>query len=355
VFCYQHNSDIRVVPKACFQAAYEELAMTKVTVAICTHNRSGLLNQTLTKLQQLHIPCGVSWELLVINNCCTDDTDEVIRNHRNRLPVRCLHEGQPGLSAARNRALSEATGDLILWTDDDVLVDAEWLAEYYRAAQQWPDAAFFGGTVEPMFAVDPPVWIQRNLDILQAPFAVCMLGNTVRPLMSSEMPVGASMGFRRNALRAYRFDPKLGRIGNTLLSGEEVQLFRQMRTDGASGVWVGTARVRHHVVAHRLTRKYLWDWFYGYGMTQIRVHGVLPCTCWFNVPRWCLRNYWQARLRYWFQTLWGDPSWLRAYTTMAMMAGIIAEAREQGAGKALDAGTPPLASPVSGQVMVPQA
>jgi hypothetical protein len=49
-----------------------------VTVAICTWNRAGLLAQTLEQMRQLVIPPGVTWELIVVNNNCTDDTDQVI-------------------------------------------------------------------------------------------------------------------------------------------------------------------------------------------------------------------------------------------------------------------------------------
>jgi glycosyltransferase involved in cell wall biosynthesis len=125
-----------------------------------------LLDETLARLQELHIPEGVIWELLVVNNCCTDNTDEVISRHGARLPLRRLHEPRPGLSNARNCALGAARGDLLIWTDDDVLVDSRWLEEYVRAAHDWPEAAFFGGTVNPWFPKAPPRWILQNLTTL---------------------------------------------------------------------------------------------------------------------------------------------------------------------------------------------
>ena len=49
----------------------------EITVAICTWNRARLLDETLTHLAELVVPSGLEWELLVINNNCTDHTDEV--------------------------------------------------------------------------------------------------------------------------------------------------------------------------------------------------------------------------------------------------------------------------------------
>src|SRR5581483_541916 len=105
-----------------------------VTVAICTWNRCKLRDQTLAQFQNLRIPEGVTWELLVVNNNCTDQTDLVLENYRSRLPLRRLFEPKQGHCHARNCAVAAATGELLLWTDDDVLVNPEWLAAYVAAA-----------------------------------------------------------------------------------------------------------------------------------------------------------------------------------------------------------------------------
>ena len=92
-----------------------------VTVAICTWNRAALLDQTLARMRALSIPTGTEWELLVVNNNCTDHTDSVIAKHTGALPIRRIAEPTPGLSFARNAALAAAKGEHLLWTDDDVL------------------------------------------------------------------------------------------------------------------------------------------------------------------------------------------------------------------------------------------
>src|ERR1700722_17754963 len=122
-----------------------------VTVAICTWNRAKLLDQTLAGMRRLHILAGHTWELLVVNNDSTDHTDEVIEKHSSDLPIRKLLEKRQGLSNARNCVLAHTRGDLLLWTDDDVLVEPDWLNAYVETALQNPNAVFFGGTVEPWF------------------------------------------------------------------------------------------------------------------------------------------------------------------------------------------------------------
>jgi glucosyl-dolichyl phosphate glucuronosyltransferase len=112
----------------------------RVTVASCTWNRNRLLDQSLSEMRKLRIPSNLNWEFMVANNNnCTDDSDAVITRHQKVLPIQGLHESRQGHSNARNCAIDAARSDLLTWTDDDVLVDSEWLAAYVGAAERWPD------------------------------------------------------------------------------------------------------------------------------------------------------------------------------------------------------------------------
>ena len=123
---------------------------TRLSVAICTWNRCNSLRQTLEGFTGLAVPAATDWEILVVNNNCTDQTDQVIQAYEDRLPVRRAFEPRPGLSHARNRAIAQATGDYILWTDDAVTVSPNWLVSYVDAFRRWPDAALFGGPIQPL-------------------------------------------------------------------------------------------------------------------------------------------------------------------------------------------------------------
>jgi len=61
-----------------------------ITVAICTWNRAENLRRTLEELTRIVLPGLYDWELLVVNNCCTDHTDDVVGSFRSRLPIRLL-------------------------------------------------------------------------------------------------------------------------------------------------------------------------------------------------------------------------------------------------------------------------
>src|SRR5262249_32698178 len=134
-----------------------------VTVAICTWNRAHLLDRGLSRFCELRVPDGLTWELLVVDNNCTDDTAAVVDKDADRLPVRRIVEPKQGLSNARNCAIRHATGALLIFTDDDVLVDELWLDAYVTAAARWPNAAYFGGVIIPKYEDEPPAWYRGQL------------------------------------------------------------------------------------------------------------------------------------------------------------------------------------------------
>lgn len=300
-----------------------------VTVAICTWNRAPLLDQTLATLRELRLPPGVRWELLVVNNNCTDDTDAVIARHASHLPLRRLFEPKQGHSNARNCALDAARGDLILWTDDDVLVEPDWLSAYVAAAERWPEAVFFGGWIEPWYEVPPPAWLKRAVraNYFHGLLLIRDLGDVERPLTQGAEIFGANMAFRRAVFADRRFDPQLGRQGSVSLLGDETAFIDRLLQQGERGVWVPAAKVRHYVPAERMTLRYLDDYYRGVGRTRVRLDGCPAGRLLRGAPLWLHRSYWQTRFRGLWQRLLRRPLWAVTYARAACLRGMIHETR----------------------------
>jgi glucosyl-dolichyl phosphate glucuronosyltransferase len=301
--------------------------MMFVTVAICTWNRAPLLDKTLTQFRALKIPAGVEWELVVVNNNSTDETDAVIEKHCRFLPIRRLFQPEPGKSHAANLAVASARGELILWTDDDVLVDPDWLAEYVQAAHQHPQATFFGGTITPWFEVNPPRWIARHFVTLRYCFAAIDLGPALLdlgPKGIQELPIGANMAMRTTVLRENPFSTDLGPRENEPRNNEEIQLFNRLRSVGHQGLWVGTARVQHYIPAAKLTGQFIYTWFRWHFRVQFRSWDMEqhPSLLW-GTPRWLLRHYWVARCKAFLLSPLKSSAWLGAFIDSARWHGAI--------------------------------
>jgi glycosyltransferase involved in cell wall biosynthesis len=168
-----------------------------VTVAICTLDRAESLRRALDSLTAMSVPHGVTWEVIVVNNGCTDHTDSVITSFARRLPIRRELELQRGLSHARNRAIDTATGEYIIWTDDDVVVDSNWLVEYVNAFRRWPESVVFGGPILPRF--EPPVvkWLKACMQSFSYVYAARDFGNvSLRINSGRRIPFGANFALR---------------------------------------------------------------------------------------------------------------------------------------------------------------
>jgi glycosyltransferase involved in cell wall biosynthesis len=245
----------------------------RVSVAMCTWNRAASLGHALASMEKLVVPEEPGWEILVVNNACTDETDAVIARYAPRLPIRRLLEPQPGVSNARNCALDAVTGDLLVWVDDDCSVDPRWIGEYRAAAERYPEAAFFGGAIEASFESPPPLWLETEWSRVCDVYAVRSPERDGAPVEPSLLPFGANFAVRAEVQRRYRYLPSLGRRGDAMLGGEETEVMLRMLRDGHRGVWVPGARVQHRVTSDRLTEGYLRRFYHGQGQERAQRRG----------------------------------------------------------------------------------
>lgn len=234
--------------------------MPFVTVAICTWNRAAMLDRVLAHLRTLRVPAGTDWEVLVVNNNSTDDTDAVIGRHVGALPLRRAFEPQAGVALARNRAVAEARGDILLWTDDDAFPEPDWVEQTLAAFKQF-DAEMVFGRVDPLWeAGGPPSWYSPKFAGM---FALIDLGEPPR-VVTDPRVVGfnVNMAFRKEMLAKigpYREDIGSGRMAG----GEDIDLFQRAHQAGVTIAYQPAAAVRHFLPASRCTksfyRTYTWD------------------------------------------------------------------------------------------------
>ena len=245
------------------------MLLMKISVAICTWNRADLLRQTLLHMQGLHIDGQFAWELVIVNNNSTDGTQLVIEEFRQSLPIVDVFEPIQGHSQSRNRAVATASGDYLVWTDNDVLVDPNWLAAYHEAFQTYPDAAFFGGVIEPEFETPRPAWLEARWDVCQAVYAARMLGTQPLVLDEKTLPYGANYAVRMDVQRQFLYDIAFGRKATAMIGEDEVAVLRAMAQAGHRGMWVPAARLKHFIPTNRICESYVRKYFVGQGQTNV--------------------------------------------------------------------------------------
>ena len=249
--------------------------MYMFTLAICTYNRSSLLDLALGSLAACDSPSS-AWELLLIDNNSHDATRTVAESYKGRLPLRYIFEPQQGLSAARNRGLHECRAEVLLFTDDDLRFDQNWLVDYERAFAQQRGAGWFGGRIRPLWQDRPPRWLRdENLALISGLLVHYDLGNDNRLYQPNDpTPFGASFAIRRHAFELVgKFRIDLGVQGDVPGRGEEADYFERLTLAGINGYYVGTSSAWHWQNPARFHWSYLYRYGVQKGIAIVRMNG----------------------------------------------------------------------------------
>ena len=137
----------------------------RATIQLCTYNRAALLERVLYACFEQTIPED-AYEVVLVDDGSTDDTPAAIERARERAGCRFTVVRQPnsGLAKGRNAGIAQATGERIIFIDDDVLVLPNFVEEHLRSHAAHPRAIVRGGAIEVESFDDlpPPVWSIRN-------------------------------------------------------------------------------------------------------------------------------------------------------------------------------------------------
>jgi len=245
-----------------------------ISVIVCTFNRCRLLEGNLTALSRQEVPAGVDWEVIVVDNNCTDDTAKVVDRMSADFPTRLrrVEEKKQGLSNARNRGIRVADGRYLLFTDDDTRPDSAWMRSVFETFQTSP-CHVVGGKVELLWPGARPRWLA---DELLSSLAGVDYGAQEIDLTSERPPLGANVSFKKEVFeKVGLFNPELGRIGSALIGGEETDLFQRLVDAHMVGKYQPRAIVSHALEPERLRKAYFRKIYYYGGRSHGQAHE--PC------------------------------------------------------------------------------
>lgn len=256
-----------------------------ITVVICTYNRCKSLSTTLDSIAAQIMPAGVTWEVMVVDNNSTDDTRNVVESYCKRHPAifGYVFEPEQGLSRARNAGIRAGSGDLVVFTDDDVVAEPAWLNNLTEPLLRG-DWAGGGGRVVPPNDLRLPEWITvgGDRDLVGALLPIFDLGEQSGAM--KKPPYGANMAFRRSMFERYgTFRVDLGHCGENLLSGEDTDFGNRLLAAGERLHYEPSAVVHHPVPDDRLSKRYFRAWWFDFGRTRIIERKMKPSM--FGMPR----------------------------------------------------------------------
>jgi GT2 family glycosyltransferase len=284
-------------------------SLPSLSIAVCTRDRPEHLAICLNALRKLS---RAPLEILVIDNAPkTQATRELIETSFPE--VTYILESTPGLDWARNRAIASAKGDIVAYTDDDVVVDEGWSDAIVRMFARNEDVMAVTGLVMPYeLETEPQVLFEkyggfsrgfvrkwyRPSDAERAKLAMLHAG-------AGKFGTGANMAYRRSVFSEIgMFDPALD-VGTLTNGGGDLDMFFRVLKFGHTLVYEPAAMVRHR---HRRDFEHLH--------TQIANNGIgfysylvrnaiefpeerrgLAELAWWWLREWNLRRWLQSKFR----------------------------------------------------------
>lgn len=242
----------------------------RVSVLICTRDRTDSVRTTLNSLLGCNYPPD-RYEVVVVDNASADESlaAMVAAEFADRqVSVRVEPEPEPGLSHARNKGLAASSGDLVLYADDDVLIDREWIAALAEPFADPGVGATSGMTLPDVLETPTQRWVEgfggraRVFDKRVFDLAAPPPDRPLFPFTIGEFGAGRNMAFRRAPLLELGgFDVALG-PGTIAHDGDDVEALLRILLAGWRIVHDPAAIVWH---AHPRDYAELEDRVFGYG------------------------------------------------------------------------------------------
>lgn len=237
--------------------------MFDASVIICTHNpQPQYLRRVLESLRhQTH--SFNRWELLLIDNASKEALTPKSLDMSWHPHARHIREDTLGLSSARIRGMRESSANLLVFVDDDNLLDESYLSEAIRIESEWPQLGVWGaGVIVPEFEVQPADNLRDFLENLPLrKIDTCRWSNVIS--CQDVMPWGAGQCVRASVAKAYRehFDNSsikiTGRQGNDLESGEDIEIDYVACSIGRGVGIFPELRIVHLIPRNRIEEDYL--------------------------------------------------------------------------------------------------
>lgn len=241
-------------------------SLPRATIVVPTICRDAEeLARTIGSLLALDYP---DFEVIVVDN--RQDLATPFPSFHGDDRVRVVREECPGISSARNRGVAHATGEFVAFTDDDVVVQNNWLRELGNRFVENPEVDAIGGLVLPLELTSPPqLWFEEYFGGFSQSFAAELLSmrrlagvDEMFPYSPGRFGAGCNMAIRRDVLARWGgFDVTLG-VGTPARGGEDLLMNLKVVLAGGTIAFEPRAVVRHR---HRETEREFFDQVFGYG------------------------------------------------------------------------------------------
>lgn len=264
--------------------SYQQSVDVEISVVVCTFNRASYLWSCLESFER--IESEVSWELVIINNNSTDNTQSIIDRFLTLTKLDCKSAIEPrkGLSAARNMGVSLARGKYIAFTDDDCYPEKNYIDAICSSLNTNSGIGFVGGRVLLFDPNDLPITIQTLNEKRYFSKNTFLQAGAIH---------GANFIFNKEALvKAQMFDTRLG--AGTRFPCEDVDTLAEVLRLGWPGIYDPSIVIYHHHRRKSESEKIALQTNYDWGRGAYYAKRILkPGQSWLYLKTWVKKMRWQ--------------------------------------------------------------
>jgi glucosyl-dolichyl phosphate glucuronosyltransferase len=280
-------------------AAQSQRNPVSASIVIPTCNRAVVLRSTLESLQHAFKPAGDDVEVIIVDNASSDNTRQVVEEWASKAPVavQYVFESRAGVSYARNAGVAAARGELLLFLDDDILIDPEWLVELRKTFEE-TGCMGVAGRIWLHWECPEPGWIAADTS-RRFHKLLGELDFGPERIRIERAANGANMAARASAFQKYGlFRTNVGVGGSHPTAGGDTEFFRRLVDGGDVVVYCPNAAVGHRVYSHQARMAYFRSRYFRYGRYRVITRGPEPSAHKIlGVPRHLFRNVLETCLR----------------------------------------------------------
>ncbi|MBN9590216.1 MAG: hypothetical protein BGN85_11570 [Alphaproteobacteria bacterium 64-11] len=308
----------------------------KTAIIVPTYKRPAFLERLLVNLEKSEFPSDVTIHVMENGPPCGGEA--ICGKFSAGGRVRYSYSAAAGRSLAINLAIRTSDADFLIFLDDDVQVDAGFIAAYVEAARKYGPRHFFGGPLVPDAETECPAHL---LPYLPRSAVGWSLGEAELELDASgfEFFFGANWAVFKDALfKVGLFAEELGVTGEKNSPvGEEGDLQQRLMAAGLKPVYLPGALIRHYVPKECYTLDWVRQRNFRLGVTEwiLTYSHIPPRRTWFGIPPWILRAVVQHKARLFMSRLLNRPIGERTLWSIrdAYYSGILYGAQRDRAGR----------------------
>lgn len=230
----------------------------KISLIICTYNRDKYIYNVLKSIAENEFST-IDYEIVLIDNNSTDNTQDECRRFQNdyqAITFKYFVETNQGLSFARNRGITEAKGNILIYVDDDATVNKDYLQAYYNLFINNPQVFAAGGPIIPVYEEERiPAWMSYFTKPLITGYLYS--GSKIKEFKRGKYPGGGNAAYRKEVFEHVGiFNVNLGRNGTSLAGSEEKDIFDKMAQKRMKIYYIPDAVLYHIIPPYKLTDAY---------------------------------------------------------------------------------------------------